>query len=148
MTPSVSAVLNGIARTLMTEIAPQLAGSYGAHGTTLAAMLAMMAAQEFERGAARLVEENAAIEALLADGVALASSALRSELESALAAREPSLLISALQARNDTLRAALTHLHAHVETLDTPEARRLEARIWAELVASTERRKLELAMPS
>jgi len=104
-------------------------------------VLTMMVAQEFERAAARLVEENAAVEALLAD-------AGDEELSRLAAARESSLLVSALQARNRDLRAALTRLHAQVETVDTPEARAVEARIWAELVESTRRRLLDMAMPS
>ena len=107
--------------------------------------LAMMIAQEFERAAARLVAENAAVEALLADaGAALADAELRAVAE----ARQPSLLISDLQARNHALRDALTRLHARVETLDTPLARDLEARIWAELVESTRRRQLDMALAS
>lgn len=148
MTPTIPTVLNGMASTLMTEIGPQLAGAYSAYSTQLIGMLAMMVAQEFDRAAARLVEENAAIEALLADGLTLVGDALRAELDAARAACEPSLLVSALQARNRTLRAALERLHVHVEGLDGPAARALEARIWTELAASTQRRKLDLALPS
>lgn len=148
MMPSVSHVLNGIAATLMTELGPQLTRAYSAYSAQLIGMLAMMAAQEFERAAARLVEENGAIEALLADGLSLADDALRATLEAALAAPQPSLLVSAQQARNRILRAALEQLHAHVETLDGPAARALETRIWSELATSTQRRLLDLALPS
>jgi hypothetical protein len=139
MTPTVPIVLNGLARTLLMDLAPQVTVAYAGQTVQLAGVLTMMIAQEFERAAARLVEENAAVEAILADAGDFASLA---------AAREPSLLVSALQGRNRELRAALTRLHAQVETVDTPEARALEARIWAELVESTRRRLLEMAMPS
>ena len=43
---------------------------------------------------------------------------------------------------NCALRALLIDLHVHVEELDSQAARSLEAEIWRELVASTERRKL------
>lgn len=141
MTPTVPTVLNGLARTLLMDLAPQVTLPYAGQTLQLAGALTMMIAQEFERAAARLVEENGAVEALLAD-------AGDDDLSRLASAREPSLLVSALQARNRDLRAALTHLHAHVETLDTPAARALETRIWAELVASTRRRVLDMAMPS
>jgi hypothetical protein len=141
MTPSVPVVLNGLARTLLMELAPQVAVAYAGQTVQLAGALAMMIAQEFDRAAARLVEENAAVEALLADSGDAGLAALA-------ARRQPSLLVSDLQARNRELRAALIRLQARVETLDTPEARALEARIWAELVESTRRRLLDMAMPS
>ena len=140
MTPTVPIVLNGLARTLLMDLAPQVTVAYAGQTVQLAGVLTMMVAQEFERAAARLVEENAAVEAILADA--------GDDFASLAEAREPSLLVSALQARNRDLRAALTRLHAQVDTVDTPEARALEARIWAELVESTRRRLLDMAMPS
>jgi hypothetical protein len=140
MTPTVPIVLNGLARTLLMELAPQVTVAYAGQTVQLSGVLTMMIAQEFERAAARLVEENAAVEAILADA--------GDDFASLAAAREPSLLVSVLQARNRELRAALTRLHAKVESVDTPEARNLEARIWGELVESTRRRLLDMAMPS
>lgn len=140
MTPSVPLVLNGLARTMLMDLAPQVTSPYAGQTLQLAGMLAMMIAQEFDRAAARLVEENAAVEAILADG--------GDDFAALVAARQPSLLVGDLQARNRELRAALTRLHARLEALDGPEARALESRIWAELVASTRRRQLDMAMPS
>ena len=145
MTPTVPIVLNGLARTLLMDLAPHVTVAYAGQTLQLGGMLSMMIAQEFERAAARLVEENAAVEALLADAAGVVGDA---EMGRVAAARETSLLVSALQARNRDLRAALTRLHAHVETLDTAAARELETRIWAELVASTGRRILDMALPS
>jgi hypothetical protein len=145
MTPTVPIVLNGLARTMLMELAPQITVAYAGQTLQLAGALSMMIAQEFDRAAARLVEENAAVERLLADaGDVIADR----ELSRLAAAREPSLLVSALQARNRELRGALTRLHAHIETQDTPVARDLETRIWAELAESTRRRLLDMAMPS
>jgi hypothetical protein len=136
MTPTAPIVLNGIARTILMELAPQASGGYAAQTLQLMGALAMMLAQEWDRGAARLVEENTAIEALLADaGTPLAGAAA-------------SLRISDLQARNRALRAALIALHARVEADSSPAARSLEARIWDELRASTERRVLDMGVPS
>ena len=49
-----------------------------------------------------------------------------------------------LESANGALRGLLIELHAHIEELASPEAGRIEASIWRELAASTERRKLSL----
>lgn len=136
MTPAVPIVLNGLARTLLMDLAPQISAAYAGQTLQLSGALAMMIAQEFDRAAARLVEENAAIAAILADAGEPGG------------ASEASLLVSALQARNRELRAALIRLHARVETRSDPASRALEARIWAELVESTRRRQLDMALAS
>jgi hypothetical protein len=55
------------------------------------------------------------------------------------------LHLSALAAANDALRSALIDLHVEVERRTDEPARRIEERIWRELVASTERRRTSLA---
>ena len=84
--------------------------------------------------AARLVEENRAIRRLLARG---GEAGL--DLAALAAGSDDDLRISALKAANDALRAGLIELHAAAEARGAAE---LEAAIWAELRASTERRKL------
>ena len=93
-----------------------------------------MAAEVWDGMAARLVEENRAIRLLLARAgeVGLDFAAL-------VVGSDEDLRISALKASNDDLRVALIDLHAAAET---KAAGGLEAAIWAELVASTQRRKL------
>ena len=71
--------------------------------------------------------------------------ALRARLESAASDSEKSLLVSEVDKKNDSLRALLIDLHAHVESVDAPWARALDAEIWRELVASTERRRFSLS---
>jgi hypothetical protein len=149
MVPSVPLVLNGIARTLLMELLPQTTHAYGAQTLQLDAALAMLCAQEFDRAAARLAEENAALRELLADAAAAITDVeLRDALRAVTAADASSLLVSALQERNRRWRALLVRVHAHVEQLDGAAARAIEGRIWAELVESTRRRQLDLAMPS
>lgn len=149
MVPSVPLVLNGIARTLLMDLLPQTTHAYSAQTLQLDAALAMLCAQEFDRAAARLAEENAALVRLLGDAAAVvADPALRHALASGAAADAPSLLVSALHERNRALRTLLVRLHAHVERLEGDAARALEGRIWAELLESTRRRQLDLAMPS
>ncbi len=149
MVPSVPLVLNGIARTLLMDLLPQTTHAYGGQTLQLGAALAMMCAQEFDRAAARLAEENGALAELFGHAAALVEdSALRHDLRSAASAGSPDLLVSALHERNRALRALLIRLHVHVEALAGDAGRVLEARIWAELVESTRRRHLDMAMPS
>jgi len=136
MTPTAPIVLNGIARTILMELAPQMGAGYAGQTLQLMGALAMMLAQEFDRAAARLVEENAALEALLADA------------GEPVDGRAASLRVSDLQARNRALRGRLVDLHARVEAQSGDAARAFEARIWDELRAATERRLLDMAMPS
>ncbi|MGH7292717.1 MAG: hypothetical protein ACREJT_15970, partial [Myxococcota bacterium] len=66
MIPSLPTTLNGLARTLMMDLAPQLQNAYAGQTLQISTALLMMAAQEFDRAAARLVEENDALLALFA----------------------------------------------------------------------------------
>ncbi|MGH7787165.1 MAG: hypothetical protein ACRERC_09895 [Candidatus Binatia bacterium] len=146
MIPSLPTTLNGLARTLMMDLAPQLQNAYAGQTLQISTALLMMAAQEFDRAAARLVEENDALLALFASATGVvADDALRAALTDA-AAGSSTLLVSALHERNRALRAVLVRLHAHVESLPGDAARLLEARIWTELAESTRRRQLDLAI--
>src|SRR5262249_16341637 len=133
-------------RTMLMDLLPQTSHAYTGQTVQLGAALAMMCAQEFDRAAARLAEENAVLTAVFADaGAVVAADTLRTDLQSAIAEGPCSLLVTALQERNRSLRALLIRLHAHIETLDGEAARALDARIWSELVESTRRRHLDLA---
>ena len=147
MTPDVGVVLGGIVRTLLTELAPELRTPYATMTAQLMGTLLLMASQEADRAAARLVEENDVLRALFADAEpVVAEHTLGADLRASLATPPCALTVSALRERNARLRALLVRLHAHVEALDGPAARVLEERIWAELVTSTERRRLDLAL--
>jgi hypothetical protein len=113
--------------------------------TSLGAMLANYAGQEFDRAAARLVEENGALRDLCGQAApVVGDSELRKALESAAASGpDDDLRIPALQRTNDWLRGLLVRLHEHVETLDGEGARALEESIWAELIESTRRRHFQ-----
>jgi hypothetical protein len=101
----------------------------------------MMVAEEGDRTAHRLVEENRAIRAILAGAAAAEPPGdLAARLRTLAIGADDDLRVSALQAANNAVRAALTDLHAHVETRADTAAKALEAAIWSELVASTRRR--------
>ena len=147
MTPDLPTVLGGLARTLVMDLVPELKTPYATMTAQLMATLLMMLTQEADHAAARLVEENAALVALFADALpTVTEDELRGQMKEAGAALPAALTVSALRERNRELRGLLVRLHEHVERLDGAAARALEERIWAELVASTDRRRLDLAL--
>ena len=122
MTPNVPDVLLELAGLLVRNAAPDVPPSERASNLSLSAALLGILAETWGGQAAILVEENSAFRALLGqDGI------------------DADLRLSALQAENDRLRAALITLQIGAEAnRDTA----MQDRIWAELAASTERRKL------
>jgi hypothetical protein len=154
MRPTPDQMLGFMAQTLLLEIGPAVADDYGQRGaqilgmllTMVAGMLLTMVAEEWDRGAERLVEENAALRGLFAEAAPhAADAALRERLERAASSREGSLRLSALNRANDELRGLLIDLHAHLESLETDAAAALIEQIWRELRTSTERRALTAA---
>jgi len=130
---------------LLVEIAPAVQPAYRKASVTVHGMILFAVREEIDRAAARRVDENRALRALFAEAApAVADAALKSRLAAAASETDASLLVPALDESNRALRALLIELHAHVETLRGDAARALEAKIWRELAASTERRKLSL----
>jgi hypothetical protein len=125
MTPPVPAVLAELAGLLLKNAQPGVPDAERASDLSLSAALLSVAGEIWDRQAAILVEENRAVRALLGE-----------------TGDDADLRLSALQAENNRLRLALTDAHAAAEA--TGDAARQEA-IWAELVASTERRRLSTA---
>jgi hypothetical protein len=62
-------------------------------------------------------------------------------LADAAESQDASLLVTDLDLANRALRALLLRLHVYVEERPDEAARRVEAAIWKELRASTERRR-------
>jgi len=128
MKPSIPVAASDLAARLRSEIVPELTG-FRANNVAMGSAMIDMIAEEFDRAAARLFEENEAVRALLQrGGVTFAAPA------------KPDLRVSALEAENDRLRAALIDLQTALETRDDGEARALDADIWRELTRSVERR--------
>jgi hypothetical protein len=141
MTPNTRAILMDLAQRMGGLYAPDLKSPYLAGSAGMTAAILMMAAEEGDRTAHRLAEENRAIRAIFDHAV---KSPLPAELVERLRnlakGDESDLRISALQAVNDALRDALTDLHAFVETQPGDAAATLNTAIWSELAASTRRR--------
>jgi hypothetical protein len=144
--PDVPVALQKLSMTLLTEIAPQVGVDYLQRNAALAAIMLQMAAEEFDRAAARLVEENGALRTLFGNAApGVTDGALRARLEQAARATDPDLHVSALERANRDLRALLIELHAHVEERSDAVSKRIETAIWAELRRSTERRAFPLS---
>jgi hypothetical protein len=145
--PDVDKLLEVSAVALMTRIGPALGTSYEQSSAGTLGVMLLALREEFERAAARRVAENAELRRLFAEALpVVADAALAERLAAAAAGADEDLAVSALERGNAGLRALLIELHAHVEQLSGPEARRLDEAIWRELVASTERRRLSFAL--
>jgi len=125
MNPEVPAVLFELSGLLLRNAAPGVPEPERASDLSLSAMLLMVVAEIWDRQAHILVEENRAIRALLGE-----------------TGQDSDFHLTALQAENNRLRAAL--INAHVAAEVAGDVARQDA-IWTELVASTERRKLSSA---
>jgi hypothetical protein len=126
MTPAVPPVLNELAQLLVRNAQPGVPDAERTNALTLSAMLLSLAAEVWDGAAEVLVQENRALAALLAD-----------------AADERALRLSALTAENARLRALL--IEAQIAAEAAGDLARQDA-IWAELLASTERRKLSVSL--
>lgn len=125
MNPPVVPVLAELAGLLMKNAAPDVPPAERASDLGLSAALLGVAAEMWDRQAHILVEENRAIRGLLGE-----------------TGEDADLRLSVLKAQNDRLRAALIVAHAAAEA--EGDVARQDA-IWAELVASTARRRLSSA---
>jgi len=145
MKPDAGRVLNGVAVSLMTKVAPEVRTPFGQQLAGLSAVLLRVVATEFDRMADRLSVENAAVAAILAGAAGVVSDAGLAERARAAAtdSTPPDLRVSTLQGINDRLRAILVEVHAAIEDTPGEEARAMEERIWDELRESTRRRHVE-----
>ncbi len=145
MKPEVDRFLEVAAMNLMTEIGPILGPGFHQSNVNITAAMLIAVRDEFDRAAARRVEENRALRKLFGESVPVVTDAsLRERLETQSRGEDGSLRVSDLERVNAELRGLLIELHAHVEEIDSAEARAVEAAIWRELVQSTERRRLML----
>lgn len=145
MRPDPPKVIYGMMAALMRDIAPEVQTPFGQQSVGLTAMVLSLLAQEWDRAAARLVDENAAVAALLSRArQVVAGEALHERIDVAVAeASGRDLRLSALQAKNDALRSLLIDVHTAVERASGEAARELDMLIWNELRESTRRRHFE-----
>jgi hypothetical protein len=139
-------VFRTIALDLMVRVIPEITSSYHQGTIGMLATMLLIAADEWDRGASRRVEENARLREMFRDAAPIVQDpALRERLHALSETSDDDFRVSTLETGNCRLRAALIDLHANVETLEGADARRIEADIWRELAKSTERRALSTA---
>ena len=125
-------------------LAPEVVTAFGQQTSGLSAALSMVLAQEWDRAASRLVEENVAVTGLLERARLIVKDDILHARLNDLVDRIPAtdLHVSALQAENDELRRLLTDVHAAVDGVEGDELELLNRLIWDELRESTRRRHL------
>jgi hypothetical protein len=126
MTPEVPAVLAELAQLLVRNAAPDVPAAERASALGLSAMLLGLAAEVWDGAAHNLVVENRSMREILG-----------------LSGQDDDLRLSVLRAANASLRARL--IEAHIAAEAAQDSARQDA-IWAELLASTERRKLSVSL--
>ena len=126
MTPSIPSVLSELANLLMRNAMPGVPDAERASALGLSAMLLNLSAEVWDGAAHNLVEENRALRVLLDRP-----------------GQDEDLHLTALRAENDRLRAQL--IEAQIAAEASGDIARQDA-IWAELRASTERRKLSISL--
>lgn len=132
MTPTVSELLLGNFLTLMEPPPPESTGDFMAGKIGVTGMIAMLAAQEAERGAEARLWENGAIRDLLKQGGAAVPEGCDSEKD---------FSIAGLDRVNAKLRKALIDLHIAVEDRGD---RDLDHAILRFYVKSADMRRLDL----
>lgn len=142
MKPEVDQILSLSAAQLMGSLVPQLPAGYAQGSASVLGVMLMLSAQEYDRAAAIRVAENADMRALFRAAAAdISDGELRSALLGAADSHDAALTISALDAANAELRRVLIRLQIHAEERGL---KAIEARIWAVLKASAERRLVRL----
>ena len=141
MKPDAVRVLQGVSLSLLTQVVPEVATPFGQQTVSVAAGLAAMVGEEFDRAADRLVTENDAVRTILREAMPLLAADLQASVTRALGTSAAGYRVSALQAENDALRGALVDVHAAIDTIDSDSARAIDGKIWEELVESTRRRE-------
>jgi len=147
MKPAPTQVLEVLALSLMADVAAHIDDDYQRSALQISAALLLGAREEFDRAAARRVDENRALRELFtAARPVVEDEPLRTRLVEAAATVDTTLLVPDLEHANAELRALLIDLHIHVETLSGDAAHALDTAIWRELRVSTDRRRLSLAV--
>ena len=130
----------------MMRVIPAISPTYHQGTVGMVATLLVIAADEWDRGASRRLEENQAMRNLFSKAAPIVSDkSLADRLTQLAKTTDIDYRVSALETNNCTLRAALIELHTQVESQSGNEAREIETAIWKEIATSTERRRLSTA---
>ncbi|HXN85684.1 MAG TPA: hypothetical protein VN867_06410 [Candidatus Binataceae bacterium] len=146
MRPPIEIVFQITALDLLERVVPAISPSYHQGTIGMIASMMSMVGEEWDRAASRRIEENNRLRELFHEASSVVTDGtLKTRLMRLSETRDDDFHISALEKNNCELRATLIELHAQIESQTGADARHLEASIWKELAASTERRRLSSA---
>ena len=142
MRPHCDHILRTIGTVLATEYMPMLETDHARAEIGLMALTLGVVSEEFERAAHRRIEENREMRKIFKEAlVVVKDDGLKQKLVEASEKTEVDFHISALDQLTSELLEVFIELHAHVETLEGPEVRDLEAMIWQEIENRVKRRE-------
>jgi hypothetical protein len=145
MKPSMDHLLISMATTVGLKIIPEMPEtSYALGDAKMVAALSILLAQEVDRAADVLVQENTAIRALFAAAAGEPVVGLATPLAEAAKSVDANIRVSTLEMGNAVLKALLIQLHELVEANDAAWAKRLNEEIWAILKSGAQARMLVL----
>lgn len=126
-----STIIEGVEYVLSEKIRPLLEDGFADNDLRMAISLLAISRLAREDEVAVIVQEHDWIRALFADAAPIVRDpALAARLADAASGRDESLRLPDLDAGTAGLRALLVELHAHLESLESDEARRLDQAIW------------------
>ncbi|MEL6861632.1 MAG: hypothetical protein AAGL11_07330 [Pseudomonadota bacterium] len=123
---NIGMILGRLGEKLVTDVAPKLDGDYSGGHASMSGIMAVMAGEAWDGAADRLVNEIAGLRALMA----LAG-------KDVTVPESPSVKVSDLTAERNELARYLIALQMSLESQDTQEAKDLNAKIWAHLMATS-----------
>jgi len=142
MRPSCDIILQTVANSLMNEHMPAATTEKAQADFGLSAVLIGVVSEEFERAAARRIEENDELRRLFSESLAVVEDeGLKEQLRDSAGEGDGDYRVSALDKANGDLLGLLIELHGHVEGLEGKGARRTEEAIWQVLENWTKRRE-------
>ena len=119
-------ILGRLGQKLVGEVAPKLEGDYSGGHAAMSGIMAVMAGEAWDGAADRLVNEIAGLRAL----IALAGKEVTVPASA-------TVKVSDLTAERNELARYLIALQMSLESQDTQEAKDLNAKIWAHLMATS-----------
>ena len=134
-------LLRTLAAHILYKLIPDVTESYIQSSLNVIAIMMLAAAEDFDRTAAMLVEENQSLRSIFEEARDVVSNKrLEKLLENGIKEVDSDFRVSRLNKTNEKLRAILIDLHSNIESIKNEEASRIEALIWNELTAGLKRR--------
>jgi hypothetical protein len=134
-------LLRTLAAHILDKIIPDVSEPYIQSSLGVIALMMLAAAEDFDRAAAVLIEENQSLRSLFKEAMdVVEDKRLKKMLEKEVQGIDSDFRVSRLNNTNQKLRAILIDLHSKIELIKNEKACRVEDAIWNELKAGLKRR--------